>query len=364
LEVVMQGKGRLNGVVGAVLLGGAAVLWAWPDGGQDGREQAPARTVVTAAVEAQGVRGSLRLAGVTRAVRRATPGFELPGRLVERPVALGSEVRQGQMVARLDRREVGLAVDAAAARLAEVEARLAQMRRDAARVDGLAAAKAATREEVEATTAGLAALEAARDAAAAQHDDAVRRLAAATLVAPFAGTVTAVLAEPGDWVAPGRPVLELTGGGAVELEVELPETVVGRVTVGEAVPVSFPYLDRRLEGRFASIGRAAGGPGRLFPAVVALPGTAGVPPGAAAELLVELPMTEALTVPVAAVLNPGASRPHVFVVRDGVVRRVAVQLGALVGERVAVTAALEAGDEVVVGGATRLVDGDPVEVRR
>lgn len=360
----MQGKGRRNGVIGAVLLGGAAVLWAWPDDGSGGRERPVVRTVVTATVEENEVSVSLRLAGVTRAARRGTPGFELPGRLTERAVSLGSEVREGQAVARLDRREAELARVAAAARLAEVEARLAQAHRDAGRVEQLAAAKAATREELEMTRAGLAALEAARNAAAAQHDEALRRLDATTLLAPFAGTVTAVLAEPGEWIAPGRPILELTGNGVVEIAVELPESVAAAVAAGHTVALTFPYLGRRIEGRFTAVGRAAAGPGRLFPAVVTLPDGAAIPAGVAAELLVELPVTASLTVPVAAVLNPGASRPYVFAVYDGVARHVDVQLGSLVGERVAVTAPLAAGDEVVVGGATRLVDGDPVEVRR
>lgn len=360
----MQSKGRLNGMVGAVLLGGAAVLWAWPDGGDGGHERSTTRTVVTAAVEEDGVRGSLRLAGVTRAVRRATLGFELPGRLVQRSASLGSQVRRGDVLARLDRREVDLTVEAAAARLAEVEARLAQAQRDATRVERLAAAKAATREELEGTNAALETLEALRAAAAAQHDDAVRLRDAATLVAPFAGTVTAAMAEPGEWIAPGRPVVELTGEGAVEIEVELPESVAAAVQSGSAVEVSFPYLGRRVDGRLTSVGRAAGGPGRLFPAVVALPVSAAVPPGVAAEVLLDLPAATTLTVPVSAVLNPGASRPYVFVVRDGAARQVDVELGALVGEQVAVTGALGVGDEVVVGGVTRLADGDPVEVRR
>ena len=59
----------------------------------------------------------------------------------------------------------------------------------------------------------------------------------------------------------------------------------------------------------------------------------------------------------------GNSRPAVFVYKNGRVQRQTVELGDVIQDRIVVRGSLQAGDQVVVTGQSRLADGDAVEVR-
>ncbi|MEM1181395.1 MAG: efflux RND transporter periplasmic adaptor subunit [Acidobacteriota bacterium] len=319
------------------------------------------KRVKVAEVSTAESRRDLRFSGVTRAAQRARLAFALGGRITERTVDVGDRVSAGQVVARLDDLELRNAIAGARGSLAELQARRAQSERDVERAERLLAAKAATGEEVEKTRAGLAALDAAISAAEAQVRETERLLKETRLEAPFAGVVTEVHFEPGEVTNPGSSVVALSGDGDVELEVEVPESVAPRIARGDQVGVTVPHHGSGpVDGTVTSVGRAAAGPGSLFPVVVKIADGANVGVGVTAELALRLESGASLSVPVEAVVNPGGRRPALFAVRDNQARKIFVEVGALDGDRVIVQGELTAGDLVVVGGQRGLLDGEPV----
>lgn len=324
-------------------------------------ERAP--RVEVALVEPVASERPLRYSGIVRAADRAELAFGVPGRLERRPVELGDRVERGQVLAALDAAQFDNARAAARARVRDVEARLAQLRRDEARVARLLEARAAGSEEVEQVRSGLATAEAGLAAAEAELAEAERRVREARLVAPFAGTVSEVRLEPGEYAQPGAPVLQLSGADELEVEVEVPEAQRVGLRPGAAVSVRLPLVsERRLAGRIASLGRAAARPGRLFPVLVSLDAARDVVPGLTAEVELAAQGEARPAVPVSAVIDAGGSDPAVFRAADGRVERVPVTVLELVGSRVTVDAALAPGDAVVVAGHASLLDGDAVEV--
>ena len=134
--------------------------------------------------------------------------FSVPGRISTTAVEVGQKVKSGDTLARLDNEQFLNALAAAEAKLAELQARTAQTRRDHARVVRLVAEHAATTQQLEQIAASRQALEAGTAAAQAQVTEARRQVRETHMKAPFDGTVTAVFSEPGEWVGPGQPVAE------------------------------------------------------------------------------------------------------------------------------------------------------------
>lgn len=352
-------------LLGLAFLSLAVALWAMPSE-QDDAPQALSRTpVLLDTVQETPVERSVRFAAVTRARDRAVLSFTVPARLVARPVEEGDSVASGQVLARLDEREFRHAADAARAAMQELVTRHAQSRRDLQRAKELAAANVAPTATLEQAGARAAALASALEAARARAREAERRLEETVLKAPFSGTVTGLHIEPGEWAAPGQPAVELAGDGPVEVKVEVPESIVARLEPGQEVTVRLPFSDQEgLTGRISTVAKSAIGAGRLFPVKIDLAPGPGVRGGLAAEVRFDLATEQTLSVPLAAVVNPGASQPYVFVYRDGAVRRHAVRLGRLTASRVVVSGSLEAGQDVVVAGQGQLADGDTVEAVR
>jgi RND family efflux transporter MFP subunit len=361
----MERNRKMTIVVGLALVCAAIIMSAWPDTPADHASKSDVLHVRTAMVAMERVERPVRFSGITRSQHRASLSFSVPGRLTARPVRVGDRVRVGQVIGTLDQREFRNSLMASQAQLAELDARLSQARKDLDRVKRLQAARAATAEEYEHARLAESATEASRAALLAQLQEARRVLEESSLKAPFAGTVAAVHLEPGEWAYPGLPVVEVSGDGPMELEVQLPEPFIGTVQEGQMVSVELPFSGdgRRIGGRVRSIARAAIGPGRLFPAVIALDQANGLVAGLTAELVLDPDRAPALMVPVSAVLNPGSTHPFLFRVRDGRAEHIDVTLGELAGDRVAVQGAISSGDRVIVAGNTKAADGDPVEVQ-
>lgn len=314
-----------------------------------------------APVEASPNAEPLVFSGSVRARDRAQLSFLVGGRIRVRSVEVGDRVDRGQMLARLDDTPFSLAVAAASARLAETESQAAQWARDLGRAERLAHRGAAGNEEVEKLKAGLLRVRAARDAAPAQRNEAQRQLKETRLSAPFAGTVLAMYRETTEMTSVGTPVVELSAEDGFEVELMVPEGVRARLSLDSPVEIRWPLADMpHVKGRLTSLGRGARGPAGLFPVVITLPPVDHLAPGFTAEVTLHAQTDTPLTVPLAAVANPGGGTPFVFVVKNERALRVPVEVGRLNHERIGVKGKLQIGDEVIVSGHASLLNGEAV----
>ncbi len=111
--------------------------------------------------------------------------------------------------------------------------------------------------------ARLEAVRAQTDAARAQESGAHTMLGYTHLVAPFAGVVTARMADPGTLASPGVPLLQVDQAGALQLQATVDESAIGAVHKGMKVQVAIDGGDSaNLAGTVAEIdpGRRSGQP--------------------------------------------------------------------------------------------------------
>jgi len=328
-----------------------------------GERQVAPRPVRVAEVSSLDAAREIRVSGITRAGRRATLSFLVSGTLLERPVEIGQTVRAGQVVARLYNPGLAPAVASAEARLRELEARLEQLGRDLRRADDLRGRGLISEGEQERVRTDRDATAALRDLAAANLAEARNQLDASILHAPFDAAVDGVFFEPGEFAGAGQPVLQLSASGSLEVELQIPESLIARFAPGLAVELVMSFLDgRRVPGSVTHVGDSGGVPGGLFPVEITLAEEPDLRPGMTVELVLPVRSESGLGVPLAAILDPGTGRPRVFRVAGGSVEPVFVILGQLFGDLVEVTGALQPGDQVVITGVSSLTPGQRVEV--
>lgn len=206
---------------------------------------APAEPLVaTALARGAGLMAGDAYTGTVHARTESTLAFRVPGKIVARLVSAGDHVRAGQALFRLDARDLGLAASAAADKVRAAEADAARTSADEARLRPLVATgaiSAATYDGARAMRDAAAAnLSAARAAAA----NAANARGYAMLLADADGIVTEVLAEAGQVISAGTPVLRLARSGAREALVAVPETALstlpgsGEATIyGRGAPI-------------------------------------------------------------------------------------------------------------------------------
>ncbi len=214
----------------------------------------PAEPLVeTALTAADGDLSGLAYTGTIRARSEAMLAFRVPGKVAARLVDAGAHVHAGQPLFRLDTSDLGLAASAAADKVRAAEADAARTAADEARLRPLVATGAiaplaydGARAARDAAAANLAAARAASASAANQRGYGI-------LTADADGVVTEVLAEAGQVVAAGTPVLRLARSGAREALVAIPETALAALpktaqamVYGAAAPI--PAILREVAG--------------------------------------------------------------------------------------------------------------------
>jgi RND family efflux transporter MFP subunit len=353
-----------HGTLAWTLLLGLTSLWlagcepaAGTGDAAPGERRTPVRVAEVRIADAQ---RELRLPGAVRATRRTEPAFLQAGYLAERYVARGARVTAGQRLAALQNPALAPAVAGAEARVRELDERLVNLEAEYQRARELHARGLASAERLDRALAERNAARESRAQAQAQVEEAREQLADAVLRAPFDAQVSEVLAEPGDFVAAGQPVLVLAGSDALEIELHLPEGLAPGLRPGDAVDVRAVGSGLRTTGRLREIGVAR--PGQPAAAIVALEDAAAWEPGAAVHVDLLQQSSSALLVPLAAIVDPGTGQARVFRVVDGRAVLTPVRVGRLAGSAVEVGGALAAGELVVVAGHHQLLDGEAVRI--
>ncbi len=318
--------------------------------------------VRTAAVAEAPDHREVILHGVTRAADRAELSFTVGGRLTSRTVEIGDRVQAGDVLAQIDAGPYNNGYRAAAASVADLQGRLAQVERDRARMEKLGQTNSVSDSELERTRTQEASLRASVSAAQANAREASRQRRETALIAPFDGAVTAVYLEPGEATAAGRPIVQLTGAGGMEVALEVPERIWVGLRAGVDVRADLPALELVVPGKVSQIGRNSG-VGGLFPIVVSIEAEQPAA-GLTARVTLPVPVHEDLAVPVRAIVDPTGAGAVVYRITGGIAEAVPVQTGTLLGNEVAITGELRADDEIVVAGLGRLLDGDVVDVMR
>lgn len=325
-------------------------------------------TVRTAPVHISASQGQpLRFAGIVQAHQRAVLTFQVSGTLRERPVELGQEVTEGQVLATLYNPGLEPARDSARAREQELQTQLDQAGREWERSRRLferGVVSEQTLEQLKARRDGLQASLATANAALAE---ARHMVAEGTLKAPFSGRIEALPVEVDEFVSAGQPVARLSSPRGREVEVRVPAFLLDQVKLGQTVRV-WSVQDRLREpvtGSVVEIAQPGGIRGELHAVLVSLPENtldAGVP----VEVGLAAKTRSFTSVPLLSVIR-SPTGTSVFRVDDSgdrpTAERVDVSVQRIVGEQAIIDdGALRAGDRVVYAGMTRIAQGDKVEI--
>ena len=305
--------------------------------------------------------------GVVSARVQSELGFRVAGKVTERLVDVGQTVKRGQPLMRLDRSDLGLALDAQAFTVSALRARAEQTRADEARLRGLVEQGAISAQAYDQAKAGADSAQALLDSAVAQQKVASNAADYAVLTADADGVVVDTLAEPGQVVRAGEPVVRLARAGQREALVNLPESV--RPAIGsraQAALHSHPGV--AFPARLRQLSDAADPRSRTYEARYVLEGDAArAPLGATVTLrlndVVGGADGERVCVPIAALHDAGqGTGVWVLDEQGSAVHFRPVTVARLGDEIASISAGLKAGERIVAMGAHLLQEGRAVRV--
>ncbi len=352
------------------------------------------------------------LSGTLQPSEEATVSFEVAGRIVELKRNEGDRVSAGDVLARLDASDYSLqlakadtAVDQTQAMLEKTlngareqeriqakaaadKAQLAYQKAldDFKRIERLYQEKAVSQNDYEnaknrldiaqkdwlsAQQAYSLTVQGARDedrqSQRSSYDQAVigKQMAALTLSktqlkAPISGTILSKLATTGSLVNVGTPVYRIGNVDTLKVVLPVPDREIAAWHVGDTVTLSL--YDQQREGKVT----------KILPATNQNTGTIGVEvsvPNPGHDWFVgqvvkanrQIEGKVGIFVPVEAVVSQGGDKPYVFLAKAGKAVKTPVTIGEMIDNKLEILSGLKEGDQVIVKGADRLFDGDPIE---
>jgi RND family efflux transporter MFP subunit len=336
----------------------------------------------------------LNASGYVTARRRATVSSKVTGKVIEVNVEEGMDVREGQVLARLDDSTLQAALrlyraqlEAARRQIPESEVRLEQariqlQRQERLRKEGLNTpndidnAKAEVDSLVARIASSLEQVKVAESQIAMQQtaiDDTIIR-------APFTGVAISKDAQVGEMISPVSAGGGFTRTGictvvdmrSLEIEVDVNESYINRVRAGQQVTAVLdaypdfqipshviavvPTADRQKATVLVRIGFTQLDP-RILPDMGVKVTFLREPDAAAA------PVAQAVTLVPQAAVKTENNTTFVYVITQDIVERRAVKIGGTDGDRVEVLAGLKGGDRVVISPPAELAAGTHIVVK-
>ena len=186
--------------------------------------------------------------------------------------------------------------------------------------------------------------------------------------AQFSGIISAKNYEDGEMYT-GAPILTLTQISRLKAIINIPETYFPLVKQGMKVDVrSDIYPDKTFPATIEIVYPTIDPSSHTFQAKLNIPnGSEKIRPGMYVKTTLALGQIDAIVVPYQSVLKlTGSNERYVFTNHDGTAHRVSVTLGQRFDDRIEIIPVipgdLKEGDQLVVTGQARLVDGSKLEI--
>lgn len=332
------------------------------------------------------------------------------GKVIAVGVDIGSPVKRGQMLVRLDDAELKLRVEQAVAQVGQARAAVRQAEEkiglrpgqsfDPNRVSEVASARVAfelaeknfrraeklvesgdvsrsfydqqrsqrdqLKEQFDVALAqarqNYAGVEVARTNVAnaeAQLALARKNLSYAYIPSPIDGFVVERTADLGEYVSPQQKVVTIVRTNPLRIRIDIPEQAISQVRVGQSVSITTSaWPDRNFSGRVARIAPNVSATSRTLTVEAEIENSSGaLKPGQFATVrILQERADPAVLIPARAVVNEaGVSR--VYVIKNGHAEQRLVQTGQTEGDLIEIRSGVAADEQVATSNLEQLSDG-------
>jgi RND family efflux transporter MFP subunit len=220
------------------------------------------------------LRGGIRTRsfnGVAQAGMESKLSFKVPGTVNQVAVSVGDQVKTGQLLVKLDPIGFQLNVQKAEAALSDTRAQFRNAQSNYERVRALYENGSVSLSELDASRAASESAGASVQTAEKQLELARLQLSYARLSAPVNGAIAQVNVEVNENVRVGQPIIFLTSGSQIEVEISVPENLISMIEEGDSVAVKFDAVPgKEYPGTIIEVGVASTGMGTTYPVKVQL----------------------------------------------------------------------------------------------
>jgi len=320
------------------------------------------------------VENSRTFSGIAKASDEIELSFRSNGIITQLNIKVGSKVKKGDLIAKLDNVQANLAYQQAISTVTSAKSALNTSKSNLKRVKSL----------YEKGSSSLSDYESAKNAyqsyldkfESAKRNKSIQQsqINYGHIYAPKSGVIASKMADLNENASAGKVIAILNAGEKTNIMVGLPENVINKVFVGMKTALEFPSIeDNNFEGSIIEIAPIIDSNSGSYPVKIdILNVTESIKPGMTANVTFNFKgkttkVENLLVIPVKAVGEDGNGN-YVYIIDSedgikGVVKKQTIVLGELTTNGFKVKSGLEKGQKIATAGLQTLLDGQKVKLQ-
>ena len=334
--------------------------------GKEAAKAPEARVVNVVRVHPGSDSSEVAYSGDVRARYETNLSFRVAGKIVARNVEVGTVVRSGDVLARLDPEDQKLNAQSAQSQLAATQSEYDQIKADLERYSDLYKKEFISKADYDRRLSAFNVAQARLAQAKAQLSVTQNQTGYTALAADHAGVITAIQAEVGQVVAPGQAVMKLARTDDKEVVISIPENRLAELNGSKEIAITLwanPAMKYR--GKVREVSPSADPVTRTYAAKISVlnPDTT-MKLGMTANVYLTGARRGVSAMLPATALFQDNGKAAVWLVDPAAstVKLVPVEVGEYIEDKIAITAGLKQGDVVIRAGVHKLFAGEKVRI--
>jgi len=218
------------------------------------QEKSTSKVIITTASPIVNANNSyFSTSGKIEAIQNATISTRLMGTITSVNIKIGSKVKKGQLLLRINSQDLQAKKKQAKAGVLKANTAFLNAQKDYNRFQKLIKEQSASEKEFDDIKTSFEISKANLDAANQQLSEVNALLTYANIKAPFNGTITSKMVNVGDLTNPGMPLLNIENSSSYEVKTLLTELQVAQIKVGGKASVTIKSSNKKLPGIISEV---------------------------------------------------------------------------------------------------------------
>jgi RND family efflux transporter MFP subunit len=328
--------------------------------------------IVTTSKPLSDTKQGLTVSGQVEAVQSANISTRVMGYVTRISAKVGDHVTKGQLLVTITNDDLLAKRAQADAMINEADAGYKNTQKDIERFTALYKQQSASAKELDNITLQYNSAKARLEAAKQMRNEVSASLSYTSLTAPFSGTVTQKMLDPGSMANPGMPILTIEQSGNYLVSALIPESEISLIHQAAAATITIGALNKVIGGRITQVTQSSVTTGGQYVIKVQIPDREmkGLFAGMYADLVIPVTQTIKNTtaggrvmVPISAIEFKDQLTGLYTIASNGTALLRWVRLGKTNGNLVEVVSGLSANEQFIVNAEGRLYNGVSIKIK-
>lgn len=306
----------------------------------------------------------ISVSGKLEGITDLTMSSETSGRILQVYKRLGDRVNKGERLGKVENDILQIRLDQAEAALLSAETALDNARRNLSYAEASKAKNLISEAEYNTALSAFKGAKAGFDGAKAAREAAQLAYNNSYLLAPESGTISNLLVSSGQYINPGQAIAKITDSSSLILKTGVGETLISKLSKGQAAEISYLGSERKFNGRIRGFGISPITNTATYAVEIEVAPQGFLMPGMVVSAKILTQRYQNLLYTSIPNISKEFGKNYLYVIQGDKAVKKEVQLGKIIGENVEIISGVEAGEMIVTTGSENLEDGSPVQIRK